>query len=161
MCKVLLLMTQRLPVLLTPCLSVSLHPGGYLCSHMCVCGPRPRAVRSTFHGRQHKVIRWRPSAGAAPRSLSCPHSFSVGLCPVLTSRQGGTVLQQGHINTLTVQLRYRNRKAQYFGKFTDLLSYWCLNINNSFMFKHLGERQPMFYNAIHLKTWFRRDLFNS
>lgn len=75
--------------------SVSLRPGGYLCSSMSVRGLGPRAVRSAFHGRQHKVIRRRPTAGAALRSLSCPHSFSVSRCPALTSHQNGTALDTG------------------------------------------------------------------
>lgn len=44
----------------------ALCPRGCLHSHMCVCGPRSGAVRSAFHSRQHKVVRWRPSAGGAP-----------------------------------------------------------------------------------------------
>lgn len=73
--------------------TVSLRRGGYLASHMCVCGLRPYAVRSAFHGRQHKVIRWWPSARGAPRSLSCLHSFSFSHCPARSSRQGGTAVQ--------------------------------------------------------------------
>lgn len=75
--------------------TVSLRRGGYLASHTCVCGLRPRAVRSAFHGRQHKVMRRRPSDRGAPRSLSCLHSFSFSHCPALSSRQGGTAVQLG------------------------------------------------------------------
>lgn len=85
-------------------LSVSLRSGGYLPPHMGVCGPGPHAVRSAFHGRQHKVIRRWLSAGGAPRSLSCPHSFSVSRCPALSSRQGGTAVksvQSLHLSRLT------------------------------------------------------------
>lgn len=64
-----------------------------ICTPTCVHGLQPAAVRSAFHGRQHKVIRQRPSARAALRLLSCPHSFSVSHCPALTSCQGAKLCQ--------------------------------------------------------------------
>lgn len=104
--------------------SVSLRPGGYLLSHMCVRGPGPHAVRSAFHGRQHKVIRWRPSAGGAPRSLSCPHSSSVSRCPALTSRQGGTAVRSGQTSPLST-LTHSKLKS-YIWKL--LLTFWEIHL---------------------------------
>ena len=75
---------------------VSLRPCGYLRSQMCVCSLGPCAVRSAFHGRQHKVIRWRPLFGGAPRSLSCPPSFSVSRC-------SSTSMQLGQTHHLSMQ----------------------------------------------------------
>lgn len=111
--------------------SVGRGSGGYLCSNMCVCGLRPHAVRSAFHARQHKVIRWRPSAGAALRSFSCPLSFPVSRCPALFSRQGGTSLQPSSILQLETS-RWTLRLISAFLKHGPWCFWeiWCLAVSD-------------------------------
>lgn len=105
---------------------------------MCVVTLGPRAVRSAFHGRQHKVIRRQPPAGAAPRSLSCPHSFSVSRCPALTGRQGGTDVQSGQTPHLSIRAHLQLESYIW----TLLLIFWDITrcrISSGFNWRSYGS----------------------